>query len=52
MGTIRGDFGISKGKNSIHGSDSVESAKREIAIWFTSEELACYSCNSEPWVYE
>jgi nucleoside-diphosphate kinase len=38
-GTIRGDFGISKGKNIVHGSDSPESAKREIALWFKDEEL-------------
>jgi nucleoside-diphosphate kinase len=33
-GTIRGDFATSTTKNLVHGSDSVESAKREIAIWF------------------
>ncbi|WP_422449101.1 nucleoside-diphosphate kinase [Thermoanaerobacterium sp. DL9XJH110] len=33
-GTIRGDFATSTTKNLVHGSDSIESAKREIAIWF------------------
>jgi len=33
-GTIRGDFALSVGENVVHGSDSVESAEREIAIWF------------------
>ncbi|MCF4007518.1 nucleoside-diphosphate kinase [Corynebacterium uropygiale] len=33
-GTIRGDFGLSVGENVVHGSDSPESAEREIAIWF------------------
>jgi nucleoside-diphosphate kinase len=33
-GTIRGDFCIDTGRNLCHGSDSVESAKREIALWF------------------
>jgi nucleoside-diphosphate kinase len=33
-GTIRGDLAIELGENVIHGSDSVESAGREIAIWF------------------
>jgi len=33
-GTIRGDFGLSIGMNIVHGSDSPESAKREIALWF------------------
>ena len=38
-GTIRGDFCIEMGRNLIHGSDSVQSAKREIGIWFTPVEL-------------
>jgi nucleoside-diphosphate kinase len=33
-GTIRGDYCISVGKNICHGSDSVESAQKEIAMWF------------------
>ena len=33
-GTIRGDFGLETQFNLVHGSDSVESAKREIALWF------------------
>lgn len=33
-GTIRGDFALSVGENVVHGSDSPESAEREIAIWF------------------
>ena len=33
-GTIRGDFGIDVGRNICHGSDSVASAEREIALWF------------------
>ncbi|QSB17157.1 nucleoside-diphosphate kinase [Natronosporangium hydrolyticum] len=33
-GTIRGDFSLSNRENLIHASDSVESAKREIALWF------------------
>ncbi|KAM9997401.1 hypothetical protein ACTFIZ_010904 [Dictyostelium cf. discoideum] len=38
-GSIRGDFGVDVGRNIIHGSDSVESATREIALWFKPEEL-------------
>ncbi|MDI3528467.1 MAG: nucleoside-diphosphate kinase [Thermoanaerobacter sp.] len=37
-GTIRGDFAISTTFNIIHGSDSIESAKREIALWFPELE--------------
>jgi nucleoside-diphosphate kinase len=33
-GSIRGDFAIEVGKNMVHGSDSPESAEREIGIWF------------------
>ena len=38
-GTIRGDFGVTVGKNIIHGSDSPESAVREIGLFFNNEEL-------------
>jgi len=37
-GTIRGDFAVSTTFNIIHGSDSIESAKREIALWFPELE--------------
>ncbi|KAK9802055.1 hypothetical protein WJX73_008136 [Symbiochloris irregularis] len=50
-GTIRGDFCIDVGRNIIHGSDSVESAKREIGLWFP-EGLAEYKPHIFPWVYE
>ncbi|MGB3517932.1 MAG: nucleoside-diphosphate kinase, partial [Elainellaceae cyanobacterium] len=33
-GTIRGDFGVSIGRNIIHGSDAIETAQTEIALWF------------------
>ncbi len=33
-GTLRGDFALSTQKNVVHGSDSVESAEREIKLWF------------------
>lgn len=39
-GTIRGDFGLSIEKNIIHGSDSISSAEREIAIFFSQNELS------------
>lgn len=38
-GTIRGDFAIDVGRNVCHGSDSVESAKKEIALWFDKSEI-------------
>ncbi|HLR08133.1 MAG TPA: nucleoside-diphosphate kinase [Bacillota bacterium] len=50
-GTIRGDFGITVGKNVIHGSDSPESAKREINLFFNEEELLSYTKQDSDWVY-
>jgi nucleoside-diphosphate kinase len=38
-GTIRGDYAILKSENIIHGSDSPESAEREISLFFSSEEI-------------
>lgn len=51
-GTIRGDFGISIGRNLIHGSDAVETAEREINLWFTSEELVSWEPTLSTWLYE
>jgi nucleoside-diphosphate kinase len=38
-GTIRGDFALSMPDNLVHGSDSNESAAREIALWFPDDDL-------------
>ena len=51
-GTIRGDYGMSIGLNLTHGSDSEESAARELALFFASEELLCYKRSAEPWITE
>jgi len=51
-GTIRGDFGMSPGYNLVHGSDSVESAQRELKMWFDQAELLDYQLTAERWVYE
>ncbi|WP_027954418.1 MULTISPECIES: nucleoside-diphosphate kinase [Halobacillus] len=51
-GTIRGDFGMIVGKNVIHGSDSKESAEREISLFFNEGELVDYQKDSLAWVYE
>ena len=50
-GTIRGDFAVDVGRNICHGSDSVESADREIALWF-SEGLNEYKSHSDAWINE
>ncbi|MFE8702236.1 nucleoside-diphosphate kinase [Cytobacillus sp. FJAT-54145] len=49
-GTIRGDFAATVGKNIIHGSDSPESAVREIGLFFKEEELVNYSKLMNEWV--
>ena len=51
-GTIRGDFCIDVGRNIIHGSDSVESAKHEIALWFQPEEIQKASRVDLSMIYE
>lgn len=51
-GTIRGDLCVQVGRNIIHGSDSVESANKEIALWFKDEELVAWKPASHDWVIE
>lgn len=51
-GTIRGDHGISIGRNLIHGSDAVETAQREISLWFKEEELVDWEPSLTKWIYE
>nr|P47919.1 RecName: Full=Nucleoside diphosphate kinase A; Short=NDK A; Short=NDP kinase A [Flaveria bidentis]AAA19004.1 nucleoside diphosphate kinase [Flaveria bidentis] len=50
-GTIRGDFAIDIGRNVIHGSDAVESARKVIGLWFP-EGVANWSSSLHPWIYE
>ena len=51
-GTVRGDYGIDIGRNLVHGSDSAESAKREVALFFDDAELSDYSRATDPWITE
>ncbi|NES68163.1 MAG: nucleoside-diphosphate kinase [Okeania sp. SIO2D1] len=51
-GTIRGDYGISIGRNLIHGSDAIETAQREISLWFKEEELATWEPTLTKWIVE
>ena len=51
-GTIRGDYGVSIGRNLIHGSDAVETAQREISLWFKEEELVSWQPTLTSWIYE
>ncbi len=51
-GTIRGDYGISVGRNLIHGSDAIETAQTEIRLWFQEEELVSWQPTLSNWIYE
>lgn len=51
-GTIRSDYGIDIGKNTVHGSDSEESAKKEIPIVFDENDFVGYKRIDEEWVYK
>ncbi|CAB4299990.1 unnamed protein product [Prunus armeniaca] len=50
-GTIRGDYAIEIGRNIIHGSDSAESARKEIALWFP-DGPANWQSSVHHWIYE
>jgi nucleoside-diphosphate kinase len=49
-GTIRGDYGMSRQMNLMHGSDSAEAARREIEIYFGSAELISHTPTLAPWL--
>ena len=51
-GTIRGDFGVSNSFNLIHGSDSPESATREVGLFFKPDELQEWTPAVQSWVYD
>ena len=50
-GTIRGDFGCSRGFNLIHGSDSPEAAAAEIKLFFNDDEIVSYEIGQRHWLY-
>jgi len=51
-GTIRGDFGISRSYNLVHGSDSPEAAEREIGLFFDAEDIVEWHPAGHTWVYD
>ncbi|KAF9050751.1 nucleoside diphosphate kinase [Hymenopellis radicata] len=51
IGSIRGDFCLAVGRNICHGSDAVESAEKEIALWFP-EGVVQYTSAMENWIFE
>ena len=52
LGSIRGDLGVNIGRNLVHGSDSVESAQREVALFFEPGEILDYDRSNDPWITE
>ena len=51
-GTIRGDLAVSTLRNLIHASDGIETAKQEIALWFTKGGVLDYQRDIDSWIYE
>ena len=51
-GSIRGDFGLMVGRNLVHGSDSLENAAAEIALWFGEGEVVGYERAVDRWILE
>ena len=51
-GTIRGDFGLEVGRNLVHASDSPESGEREVALFFSDDELVAWSRDTDRWISE
>jgi nucleoside-diphosphate kinase len=49
-GTIRGDYGLDISNNLVHGSDSEESAKREIALFFKDDEVLSWERPQEKYI--
>ena len=52
VGTVRGDLAIDIGRNVVHGSDSAESANREIGSFFKNEEIVNWKVEIHKWIYE
>ncbi|MBC1564365.1 nucleoside-diphosphate kinase [Listeria booriae] len=50
QGTMRGDLAVHMNRNVIHGSDSPESAQREIGLFFKEEELISYEKAIDAWL--
>jgi nucleoside-diphosphate kinase len=51
-GSIRGDLGIDMGRNMVHGSDSPESAAREVALFFEEKDIVSWQRSAEGWIVE
>ena len=51
-GSIRHDYGLEIGRNLTHASDSPENGEKEVALWFSKEELIDWKRSLDPWILE
>lgn len=51
-GSVRHDFGLAIGRNLTHASDAPETAEKEIALWFSPEELVSWDRSTDRWIFE
>ena len=51
-GSVRHDFGMEIGRNLTHASDSIENGIKEIALWFSKDEIVTWSRAIDSWVFE
>lgn len=51
-GSIRHDFALEIGRNLTHASDKVENSEKEVALWFTPQELITWERSIDPWLFE
>jgi len=51
-GTIRHDFALEMGRNLTHASDSVENGEKEVALWFSPQEMVTWTRANDLWIFE
>lgn len=51
-GSVRHDFGLTIGRNLTHASDAPHTAEKEIALWFSQEELVNWERSTDRWIYD
>jgi nucleoside-diphosphate kinase len=51
-GSIRHDFGLEIGRNLTHASDTAENGEKEVALWFSTDELLDWDQTVAPWIIE
>lgn len=51
-GSLRHDFALEVGRNLTHASDTIENGNKEVALWFSDDELISWERNVDPWIFE